>query len=484
MTITEAPRLLIVEDEPDSAEWVRLLLESKGYDVKVALDGQSAEKTRTHWQADVILMDLSLPDANGLDLLKSFKQTNPDCQVVVVTGYGSIPKAVEAMREGAMSFVEKPLDVDMLLAILDKAQERVALSIENRRLRDDLENARTFAKVVARSDRMKQLCQMVRRVAPSDASVLIHGENGTGKELIATAVHEYSKRASGPFIKINCAAIPSDLIESELFGHKKGAFTGAISDKVGLVEMAAGGSLLLDEIGEMPAALQVKLLRVLQEREFRPVGGSRQIAADFRLICSTNINPDAAIDEGRLRKDLYFRINTFTLAIPSLRERPEDIPLLADHFLQQYATRYGRPVQSISKKAGAVLTGYQWPGNVRELEHVIERAVIMAQETEIGVEDLPAPMSARADLASTFVIPPHQTLAELEKAAILQTLERTQGNKRATASILGVYRPTLYSKLKKYRIEDQTSAYRTRQASPTTRVANRSEKKSSAKRSS
>ncbi len=450
-------RVLIVDDQPDAAEWVKILLESRGYEVRVALDGTSATKVSQRWQADLVLMDLMLPDIDGLDLLKQYKEASPDSQIIMVTGYGSVQKAVEAMRAGALTFVEKPLDGDVLLAILDKAGERLALAAENRQLREDLQSSRGFSNVIARSEKMKQLCQMVKVVAPTDASVLIHGENGTGKELIATAIHEHSKRSHRPFIKINCAAIPSELIESELFGHRKGAFTGALSDKVGLVEMADGGSLLLDEIGEMPAALQVKLLRVLREREFRPVGSTRVVTPNFRLICSTNVNVDAALGNGKLREDLYFRVNTITLSIPPLRERPEDIPLLAEHFVTRYAERHERTVRSIDPQARAVLTRYEWPGNVRELEHVIERAVIVTQTPEITLDDLPAAMGEGGNLSSTFVIPPHHTLAELEKAAILQTLERTQGNKRAAASLLGVYRPTLYSKLRKYKITDWQS---------------------------
>ena len=296
-------------------------------------------------------MDLMLPDADGIDLLKDFKEASPETQVIMVTGYGSVPKAVEAMKAGAFSFIEKPVDADVLLVMLDKATEKLQLSAENRRLKEELRDHTSFANIVARSDKMRQLFHLIKSVAPTDASVLIHGENGTGKELVASAIHEHSKRKKGPFIKINCAALPSELIESELFGHKRGAFTGAVSDKTGLMELADGGSLLLDEIGEMPAALQVKLLRVLQDREFRPVGGSRVIQPNFRLICATNINLDAALGEGKLREDLYFRINTVTLAIPPLRDRTEDILLLAEHFLDRFSGQHQRNIRSIKPEA-------------------------------------------------------------------------------------------------------------------------------------
>ena len=453
-------RVLIVDDEPDTASWMKLLLTNRGYDVQVAHDGETALTTAESWPAEVVLMDLMLPDADGIDLLKTIKTTNPASQVIVVTGYGSVQKAVEAMRAGALTFIEKPLDADVLLAILDKAGEQAALAAENRQLRDDLQQARGFPNVIARSDKMKQLFDLMKMVAPTDASVLIVGENGTGKELIAAAIHEHSKRARQPFIRINCSAIPAELIESELFGHRKGSFTGAVADKMGLIEMAHGGSLLLDEIGEMPPSLQVKMLRVLQEREFRPVGSTRTIKPDFRLICSTNVQLDTALESRKLREDLYFRINTVTLAVPPLRERPDDIPLLAQHFVEKYAERHQRDVRTIHQDARRALMRSSWPGNVRELEHVIERAVIVAQGPEITVDHLPESLTAAAKetVAPGFVVPPHHTLADLERSAILQTLERTHWNKRAAASILGVYRPTLYNKLKKYKISESSGA--------------------------
>jgi DNA-binding NtrC family response regulator len=402
-------------------------------------------------------MDMMLPDAQGLDLLRHFREASPETQIIMVTGYGSVPKAVEAMEAGAFSFIEKPVDVGILIAMLEKAGEKLALSAENRRLKEELREHTAFANIVARSDKMRQLFHLIRSVAPTDASVLVHGENGTGKELVATAIHQHSKRASGPFIKINCAAIPSELIESELFGHKRGAFTGAVSDKTGLMELADGGSLLLDEIGEMPANLQVKLLRVLQDREFRPVGGSRVIKPNFRLICATNVNLDAALGDGKLREDLYFRINTVTLSISPLRDRTDDILLLAEHFLGRFSTEHQRSIASIHPDAGRALLRYRWPGNVRELEHVIERAVIVAEGTQVTVDDLPPEVrdADRFPTQSGFVIPPHHTLEEIEKLAILETLERTRWNKRKAASILGVYRPTLYNKLKKYKLTDR-----------------------------
>jgi DNA-binding NtrC family response regulator len=459
MTATSSLRVLVVDDEPDAAEALTLLLKPRGYDVRVAATGDSARPVVSAWRPHVVLLDLMLPDVNGLDLLRDFRTAVPDTQVIMVTGYGSVPKVVEAMNDGAFGFIEKPIDAMLLLAVLGKATEKLALTTENRRLRSELHDHASLDDMVARSDKMKQLFTLVRKVAPSDASVLIVGENGTGKELVASALHQNSKRAKGPFIKINCAAIPSELIESELFGHKRGSFTGALVDRPGVIELADGGSLLLDEIGEMPAALQAKLLRVLQEREFTPVGSTRPIKSDFRLICATNMNVDAALADKKLRQDLYFRINTFTLSIPALRERTTDIPLLAQYFLERYTSRHQREVTGIHPDAMRVLQRHRWPGNVRELEHAIERAVIVATESQIQAADLPASLrDAEPSLAHDDAIPAHHTLEEIERMAILRTLERTQWNKRAAATILGVYRPTLYSKLKKYNLLKRPAA--------------------------
>jgi len=293
--------------------------------------------------------DMMLPDVDGLDLVQRLKQLNPDSEILVVTGHGSIPKAVDAIKAGATYFLEKPVDAEGILALLAKAVERLDLQVENVRLKQKLQDRYKFANIIGRSKKMQELFELVENVAASEANILIQGENGTGKELIANAIHFNSKRSKGPFIKINCAAIPKDLIESEMFGYRRGAFTGATTDKVGLFELAEGGSLLLDEIGEMPSYLQTKLLRVLQEREYRPIGSDRLVHVDFRLICATNIDLDAALRDGKVREDLYFRINTITLRVPPLRERTEDIPLLCEHFLEKFRQRYEKPVRAIRR---------------------------------------------------------------------------------------------------------------------------------------
>jgi DNA-binding NtrC family response regulator len=402
-------------------------------------------------------MDLKLPDIDGTELLTRFKNTAPAIEIIMISGHGSVARAVDAMRAGAYSFVEKPVDPDVLLAMMKKAFERVRLADENRRLRAQLKGRDRFGDIVGSSEKMQRLFQLISLAAPTDANILIHGESGTGKELVATAVHQHSKRADGPFIRINCAAVPAELIESELFGHKRGAFTGANSDKVGLVQLAEGGSLLLDEIAEVPQQIQVKLLRLLQEREFRPVGGSNLIRANFRLICATNASLDPP--SNKLREDLYFRINTITLEIPPLRSRPEDISLFCDHFLAKFARQHERAVRGIRPDAQEALLRYSWPGNVRELEHVLERSVIVASGNEITIQDLPDIFQRPQRLPTSQDATVGQfTLAEIERLAILQALERTNGNKRAAASILGVYRPTLYGKLRKYKLGDYATA--------------------------
>jgi DNA-binding NtrC family response regulator len=457
-------RVLAIDDEPAMIEWLKILLDSEGYEVRTALVGARGEELFRTFKPDVIITDMMLPDVDGLELLRRFKDAGEHTEVVVITGHGSVPKAVDAMRAGAYSFIEKPIEPDTLLAILDKAVERRDLRTENEQLKRQLQGPFKLANIIGKSKRMHDLLELVESVASSDANILIQGENGTGKELIANAIHYNSKRSRGPFIKINCAAIPKDLIESELFGYKKGSFTGALTDKEGLLEAAEGGSLLLDEIGEMPPYLQTKLLRVLQERAYRPIGSDRIVHVDFRLICATNIDLDTALKEGRLREDLYFRINTITLKVPPLRERTEDIPLLCEYFLEKYRQRHQRQIRGLAPAAYHLLIRHRWPGNVRELENVIERGILVSKGAEITVADLPEVLRDDAEGGTDFVVPPHRTLAEIERMAILQTLQRTNWNKQEAAQILGLYRPTLYSKMKKHGIQDMGKAATARRA--------------------
>jgi DNA-binding NtrC family response regulator len=453
-------RVLIIDDDSSMTDWMRTLLDHAGYEVRAALSGKAGEEAFRTWRPDAVVTDMRLPDIDGLDLLRRFKQAQPEAEVIVVTGHGSIPKAVDAVKAGASYFLEKPIEPEGILALLEKAIERKDLQAENVQLKQKLLERYNFGNIIGKSRKMHELFELVESVAASEANILIQGENGTGKELIANAIHYNSKRTKGPFIKINCAAIPKDLIESELFGYRKGAFTGATMDKEGLFESAEGGSLLLDEIGEMPSYLQTKLLRVLQEREYRPIGSDRIVHVDFRLICATNIDLDAALREGKVREDLYFRINTITLKVPALRDRSEDIPLLCEHFLEKFRQRYQKPVRSLSAAAYHVLIRNRWPGNVRELENAIERAVLVAKGSEITPADLPETLREEIATSAEFTFPQHWTLSEIEKMAIVQTLKRTNWNKQEAAAVLGLYRPTLYSKMKKHDIKDPGRAAR------------------------
>ncbi len=432
--------------------------------MRTALVGVRGEEIVKTWRPDAVVTDMVLPDVDGVDLVAKLKQIHADCEMIVISGHGSTPKAVDAIKAGASYFLEKPIEADGILALLEKAIEKRNLQDENEQLRAKLTDRYRYANIIGKSKKMQELFDLVESVAASEANILIQGENGTGKELIANAIHYNSKRAKGPFIKINCAAIPKDLIESELFGYKRGAFTGATMDKVGLFEMAEGGSLLLDEIGEMPSYLQTKLLRVLQEREYRPIGSDRIVHVDFRLITATNVDLDTALREGKLREDLYFRINTITLRVPPLRERSEDIPLLCEHFLEKFSQRYQKNVKAISPAAYHLLIRNRWPGNVRELENAIERGVLVAKGNEIQPGDLPESLREESNMPAEFVFPSHWTLAEIEKMAIVQTLQRTNWNKQEAAAILGLYRPTLYSKMKKHEIHDMGRS--ARQAAP------------------
>jgi DNA-binding NtrC family response regulator len=453
-------RVLAIDEEPAMAEWLKQVIEAEGYEVRSALDGSTGEELYKYWRPDVVLTGLVLPDVDGIQLLKRLKTIDPQPETIVMGGQGTITRAVEAGRAGAFFFLEKPVTQDGLADLLRQAAARTEERAEHQQLRDQIRGQYSLSNVVGQSRVMKDLFDLIDRVAASDANILIQGENGTGKEMIANAIHHNSNRANGPFIKINCASIPKDLIESELFGYKKGAFTGAGNDKVGLLELAEGGSLLLDEIGEMPAYLQTKLLRVLQEREYRPVGSDRLVTVDFRLICATNIELEVALRDGRLREDLYFRINTITMRVPPLRERTEDIPLLCNHFLSKFNHRYQKSVRSISPAVYHLLIRNRWPGNVRELENAIERAVLVRKSGEITPGDLPESIGETTTTTEEFTIPPHRTLAEIEKMAIVQTLQRTNWNKQEAAQILGLYRPTLYSKMKKHDIKDQRTQRR------------------------
>jgi DNA-binding NtrC family response regulator len=450
-------RILVVDDEPTMADGLRLVLEAEGHAVITAGSVAQAVEAANGHGFHLAIVDLVLPDGDGLGVLRELKRRDSALEVIMITAHGSIPKAVEATKEGAFYFVAKPFDAEEITTLVGKALERRWLVAEATDLKRRLtKTTGGYGEILGNAPSMQRVFELMDAVATSDANVLIAGESGTGKELVSDAIHARSPRSQGPWVKINCAALPKDLIESELFGHVKGAFTGATTDKVGLLEEAHRGSILLDEITEMPLDLQAKLLRVLEERLVRRIGGSRTIAVDFRLITSSNRTAEEAVKEGRLRQDLYFRINTVTITLPPLRDRTGDIALLARHCLQRYATKHGRAVETISPEAYRRLLVHPWPGNVRELEHAIERAVLVARGPEIGVSDLPESLGVSTD-AATSSGPPPGSLEEIERHSILRALESTGWNKQAAAALLGLRRPTLYSKMRKHGIPQRRS---------------------------
>ena len=449
-------RILVIDDEPVMADSLRTNLMDEGYSVDTAATGAEAIELFDQGGHHLAICDLQLPDMDGLEVMRHMKDARPTTEVIVVTGYGSVARAVEATKAGAFYFVEKPFDFEEISPLVDKALERRELVAEAANMRRQLSTRSEYFNIIGASKAMQTIYETIESVAKSDANVLIVGESGTGKELIANAIHYNSLRSKKPFIKVNCAALPKELIESELFGHTKGAFTGAHADKEGLVQHAAGGSLMLDEIAEMPIELQPKLLRVLQERSYRKIGSEKTFAVDFRLISSTNRPPADAIRDGVLRDDLFYRISTITIHVPPLRERNEDIQLLTEHFLHIYAQKYERSISGVSQAAYQRLFGHTWPGNVRELQNVIERAVLLAKASKIEPIDLPfdnGSLPEGATAGAEWDVPPNMTLEDIERLVIERTLQRTGGNKQAAANLLGIYRPRLYSKIRKYNID-------------------------------
>jgi two-component system response regulator AtoC len=454
--------VLVVDDEVSIADGLRMTLEAEGYSVRIAGSVATALSVMTQTDVEAAIVDLMLPDGDGLALTRELKKRDPNIEVVVVTAYGSVRKAMEATKgAGAFYVLEKPFDPDELIGLIGHALDRRKLVAENTALKRRLLEQTADSQILGKAPSMQRVMETIASVADTDANVLIVGESGTGKELIANALHEGSRRKDGPWIKINCAALPKDLIESELFGHNRGAFTGATTDKVGLLEEAHQGSLLLDEITEMPIDLQAKLLRVLEERVVRRLGGAKSVPVDFRLVSSTNRAPEIALKEGQLRRDLYFRINTVTIAVPPLRERRDDIPILTHAFLEHYRAKHARPVDEIEPEAYRRLLSYAWPGNVRELQHAIERAVLVARTREITLADLPEALQhGVGDQDGGSITPsevPSGSLEDIERASILKALDATRWNKQAAAALLGLRRPTLYSKMRKHNIPQRRS---------------------------
>lgn len=451
-------RVLIVDDEAGSRQGLSELVRSWGFATDVASDGaEGLEKVRA-FQPQVVIADLVMPRMDGLELLSGLSDDIHRLAVVMLTAKGSIGTAVEAMKKGAFDYLTKPVDTRHLKQVLEKAIERSSAFERVERYRRELTETGAFGRMVGVSAPMRKLYELMSQIGPSAASVLVVGESGTGKELVARTLHELSPRGEARFVAVNCAAIPETLLESEIFGHERGAFTGAEGRRQGLFELSNGGTLFLDEVAEMAPATQAKLLRVLEERAFRRLGGAEEIQVDVRVLAATNQDPRRALDEGKLREDLYYRLNVFTLELPPLRERREDIPLLVAAFIHDVNERNQRNVQGVDDAALVALQGYRWPGNLRELRNVVERSVIVARGRRIRRDDLPSfvlslPARAASSTASKdgVELPVGTTVEQAEKNLILKTLEATGQNKTRAAEILGISLKTLHNKLKKYR---------------------------------
>jgi two-component system, NtrC family, response regulator HydG len=447
-------KILVVDDESSHRQMIKAVLSAEGYEIREAADGNQAVKAVEEKFHDLILMDIRMPGLSGIEALQKIKDISPGIPIIIMTAYASVNTAIDALKSGAYDYLTKPLDIEELKILVAKALQFQKLEQENIYLREQLNNRFDFSNIIGRSPAMKQLFETMALVAPSEAGVLIVGESGTGKELIANAIHQNSSRAQRPFIKVNCAALPETLLESELFGHEKGAFTGAMARKQGRFQLAHNGSILLDEIGEMSPPTQAKILRVLQEREFEPIGSPQTIKVDTRVIAATNKNLEEEIKEGRFREDLFYRINVVTIRVPPLRERREDIPLLADFFLKRFAEKNRRVIKGFTPRAMDLLMRHDWSGNVRELENVIERAVIMARGEMITPMEFPENLKELdVELKEpSFDLSPGRSLKEVEKEMILRTLAETDGNRTHAADILGISRRTLQLKLKEYGI--------------------------------
>jgi DNA-binding NtrC family response regulator len=440
-------KILVVDDEAIIRESLRDWLSDVGHQVLTAENGPQALEIIRKEEPSIVIADLVMPGTDGIELMKSAKEISPNIEVIIITAYGSIPTAITAMREGAYDYIEKPFCPERAELLVEKLVEHQRLLEENIALQQKLEEHYQFENIIAKSSRMQQVIEVIKVVARSNATVLITGETGTGKEVVARAIHSQSHRREKPFIAVSCAALPESLLESELFGHEKGSFTGAYAQKKGKFEAANRGTLFLDEIGEMSANIQVHLLRVLEEKAFTRVGGNELIKVDVRVISATNRDMKAAVAGGQFREDLYYRLNVVNIELPPLKERKEDIPLLAQHFLKKFTLENRKEITGFSPQAIDFLLSYEWPGNVRELENAIERAVILAQNSLIGIADLP-----QQDLVLAHPTSAPRNLKLVEKSHILNVLTETGGNYTEAARILGISRMTLYNKAKAYEL--------------------------------
>lgn len=450
------PKILVIEDDRGMCELLEIGLGKRGFSVHWSTDPIQTADILQREEFDVVVTDLNMPRLSGIDLTRQIVDSRPDLPVVLITAFGSMESAVAAMRAGAYDFVTKPLEVDALALLLQRAVQHRALREEVRRLRSAVAAAEPGVGMVGESEAMRKVAQMLGRVAETDVSALIVGESGTGKELVARAIHKRSTRKDGPFVAVNCSALPEALLESELFGHVRGAFTDAKLPRKGLFQHAQGGTLFLDEIGDLPLSLQPKLLRVLQERSVRPIGADAESPIDVRILAATNVDLEAAVQEKRFREDLYYRLNVVQIELPPLRARGNDVLLLAQHFIGRTSARHDKRVEKLTPKAAERLLAYSWPGNVRELQNCIERAVTLTSYDQIGVDDLPEKVRDYRP-SQVLVSSDHPdelvSLEEIERRYILRVLDVVGGNKSLAAQILGVDRRTLYRKVEKYESE-------------------------------
>jgi len=449
-------RIMIVDDEKSMCQYLSIMLKKEGYDVKTYSDGRKAVKAAKSFNFDVVITDIRMEGMDGIEVLAAVKEIDPTLPVVIMTAYASQKTAIEALNKGAFYYlIKRAAKNEEIKMVVRNALDIHKVKSENTFLKKQLKSSckSDFKEIIGKSDEIERVFELVDKVADTDSTILICGESGTGKELIARAIHYRSGRADSPFVTINCGALPENLLESELFGHVKGSFTGAIRDKDGLFKVASGGTFFLDEVGETSSAIQVKLLRVLQEREIIPVGGTAPIKVNARLIAATNADLENAVSEGTFRTDLYYRLNVIPVALPPLRDRRDDIPLLVDHFLKIASQKTGR-ASTIGEDAMALLCAYDWPGNVRELENIMQRAVILQEGEAIGIDDLPEKIRTFSRQRRRIVMDKAQmTLEELEKEYLISVLEETNWQKKRASSILGINASTLYRKIQRYGLE-------------------------------
>ena len=451
------PSILVIDDKENVRKMLSKTLEMEGYEVEAVEDGFIGLEKAKEKKYDLVLTDLKLPKMDGLEVLTKVKELDPEMAVIVMTAYGTVETAVQAMKEGAFDYLAKPFDPDHLNVLIKRALENRRLLAENVLLREELAHNLGYAEIIGKCEKMKEVSKLVRKVSPSDTTVLLLGESGTGKELFARAIHSLSQRRDGPYVAINCAAIPHELLENELFGSERGAYTGSVARKMGKFEIAEGGTIFLDEVGDLDIALQAKLLRVLQEKNFERLGGTKTISVNVRLIAASNADLKKAIEKKSFREDLYYRLSVFPLQIPPLRERIEDIPELASYFIEKYCTEMKKFKKTISRETMKLLERYHWPGNVRELENTIERAIILCEGKKIEPEHLAiriqTPNEIRLREGAGLKEVGQHAQAEAERSLIIRILNQSRGNKRKTAEILKIDYTTLFEKIKKYNIE-------------------------------